>query len=323
MIQLKDNRVNILFAVIAFGMFIHFIQNFIQMSNQPMYFIASVVVPLIFLIMSTLFIRESMYYLLIPLIAYFSERVFVLLNLGRYFIYDYNSFFLSATDNLNVYLNLIRNSLGIIVALMVILAITNKSLKLWQRSHQWVMILLVIQLLQLLTMTGFRSELFEILLQTPLFLYFGLTVFFITHPKYYLIAFDAQSGAGMSYGSMMSHPGTLSHQNNLSQPGVSSSSNSGQAQAKPINRPVVPTSRICPQCAANNKAEAQSCHQCGSSLNGSVFKNSTPTLQSTPPASKPYSESIVVINCPECGQSNQNTTYCLNCGHSLTKGNVS
>lgn len=320
MIQVKDTRVNILFAVIALGMFVHFIQNFLAMSNNPMYFIGSVVVPLVFLIMMALFVRESMYFLLIPLIAYFSERLFILLNQSNFLLLRYNSIFYSPAETFYIYLNLFRNLFAIVVALMLILALTSKSMKTWQKAHQFVIILIVLQVLQLLTFNQFRSDFFAVLLQVPLFLYFALIAYYVTHPKYFAIYFDPHL-AQFSHSSMMSHASYSSQAGQMSQAGMTSQGSS--SGYRPIKEAHVPTSRICPQCAANNKLDAHVCHQCGNGLDQSaapIFqKSSSPKSHQ---ASKPNISAT--ITCPECQHVNQGTNYCLNCGHSLSgKGRVS
>lgn len=320
MIQIKDSRVNILYAAIGLGMFVHFIQNFVAMADKPMYFVGSVFVPLIFLITVTLFIKESMYYLLIPLIAYFSERLFVLLNLGRFMIFEYNPVFVSATDNLNIYLNLLRNGFSIVVVITLILAMTSKSMKTWQRTHQLVIILLILQILQILTMTSYRSDFFGILLQVPLFSYFGLISYYVTHPKYFVIYFDPNL-AQFSHSSMMSHASSSSQIGHMSQAGMTSQGSS--SGYRPIKEAYVPTSRICPQCAANNKLDAQTCHQCGNGLDQAA----APIIQKSSNSRSHQSSNqniSATITCPECQHVNQGTNYCLNCGHSLSgKGRVS
>jgi len=315
MIQVKDSKVNILLIVIGFGMFIHFIQNFVAMTDRPMYFIGSVVIPIIFLIMTALFIKESMYFLLIPLIAYFSERFFILVNLGRFLIFEYNSAFISATDNLNIYLNLIRNSLALGVVVTVILAVTSKSPKLWHRSHQWAVILIIFHVLQILTMTAFRSDFFGILLQLPIFLYFTLIIYVLTHPKYYTIYFDqAFVPPNLSYSA--SQPGTFSHHSVMSHPGTLSSSSGSQTSNQGMAK-----TQICPHCAANNKMDAQVCHQCGNHLNQTPTPIMSQPIQSSSRPTPP-SNTNTAITCPECQQVNHDTNYCLNCGHSLSgKGN--
>jgi hypothetical protein len=321
MIQVKDTRINIVFGLIAFAMIIHFIQNFIPMADRPIYFIGSVIIPIVFLIMMTLFIKESMYFMLIPLIAYFSERLYTLIHLVRFMIFDYVSVFYSASDILNIYLNLIRNTIALSVAVILILAITSKSDKLWRRTHQWSLILLAFHILQLLTLSQYRTDFFGVFLQIPIFMYFSLMVYFLTHRKFYNIYFNQPFAAG-SFAPMSSQSGYMSHGSALSQPGYASSSGVS-SQPKPASPPKI-SSQICQNCAANNSIDAQVCHQCGVSLNQSNnIPRTNAQLNPSSPTTKPSSQALSVT-CPECNHVNHGSHYCLNCGHSLkTKGNVS
>ncbi len=317
MIQVKDQRVKFVFAVIGFGIFIHFSANFTQMAAHPDYFVGSVVIPLIFLIMATLFIKESMYFLMIPLLAYFSERLFNLFNFIEYFSNEASLRDVIGIDTLFLYTYLIRVALGITISLLIVFAITSKSQKAWSRSHQLTTILLILHGIQLLTMPRYReADLFIRLLQVPNMMYFSVIAFVITHPKYYWINFDQQ------FNPYVQSPLSFS-QNGFSQPGsVASRPGLSVAPSAPVKQ------IICPQCAANNKPGNDVCHQCGGGLNGVLTLKSAPAMpkppRQTPSSGSPSATpSTLLSTCPECKQSNSGSTYCLNCGHSLTvKGRV-
>lgn len=324
MLQSRSYHSNLILSVILASIVLLFMLTFISMDF--LHLLSALIIPLIFLIISGVFVRESVYFLIAPLILYFSDRVYIFLMNGLY------ALDLIANDptigfaGFSFYvINLLRTILAIGIATYGVYTISAKSDKSWRLLHRWVGILLVIQGVEyLFGISYFPSSVLELLF-APGTLYFPIIMFTLTHPKWYVLDFEK---------SFIEKPMSFQQSNVQSAPhGHPYSSQAGHASWQPSDQhshqeiPYVTANTgakvICPHCQTENRATDNFCKKCGQSIkshSSQAQQKPSPNARPVKPQASYQKPTAILHVCPECQSENiQNSPYCLSCGHNLKK----
>ena len=327
MLQSRSFHSTVILSILLASIVFLFMATFIIMDF--FHLLSALIIPLIFLIISGFFLRDSVFFLIAPLILYFSDRVYIFLMNGLY------ALDLIANDptigfaGVAFYaLNLVRTMLAIGIATYAVYAISAKSEKSWRLLHRWFGILLAIHFLEYLFMISYFPSTFLDMLFAPGTLYFPIIMFTLTHPKWYALDFEQSfTDQGSLFqvpvpqSKAVEHPYPSQGGHASWQPSPPHVSQSGSYVTSKTGSSV-----ICPHCQTENRATDNFCKKCGQSIKERVSRQQQAPQQyiqqrsSIQTKSPHHSSHAIMAICPECQSENiQKSPYCLSCGHNLKK----
>lgn len=323
MLQSRTLHPPIVYAIILLSIVLQFMATFVYMDF--LHLVAALIIPLIFLIIAGVFARESVFFLIVPIILYFSDRIYIFLMNGLY------ALDLIANDptlgfaGISFYiLNLVRIMAAISIATYAVYVISAKSESGWKLLHRLVGILLIIQGIEFLFWLSYFPSTGVDLLFAPGMLYFPAIMYALTHPTWHVLDFEKSFA---NQGSIISNqkPASQSEPSEHpypSHPGHASwQPHPAHTSGGPVTTQKTGASVTCPHCQATNRASDNFCLKCGMRIKAAA---QTPPSQKTPAGYKsenirPTQGSTSLMNvCPECQTENVNQSpYCLSCGHNL------
>lgn len=317
MLMTRKVQVNVIYFIILASVIIQFMSTFVYMDL--FHLLSALILPLVFIIIAGIFIRESVFFLIGPIIIYFSDRIFIFLHNGLYALDLISNDPTLGFAGVGFYtLNLLRMMFAIGVAVYAVYVISAKSESGWKLLHRLASILLIVQTIEFLFWFSYFFVPSMQVLFAPSMLYFPLIIFALTHAKWYAIDFSksfANQGPILSSPEMnlpknQGHP----YYQRVSQGGTSMTSSQSGATTQPANQ------IICSHCQAANRSTDNYCLNCGKQIKSMAGPAQSTQHTHTPPKKSYHSATEIVSTCPEC--QNENTTqspYCLNCGRNLKK----
>ena len=327
MLQSRSYHSAVILSILLASIVFLFMATFITMDF--FHLLSALIIPLIFLIISGVFLRESVFFLIAPLILYFSDRVYIFLMNGLYALdLIANDPTIGFAGFAFYVLNLVRTMLAIGIATYAVYAISAKSEKSWRLLHRWFGILLAIHIVEYLFGISYFPSTFLELLFAPGTLYFPVIMFTLTHPKWYVIDFEQSftDQGSLFQGAIpeskpVEHPYPSQGGHASWQPSPPHASQSGAYVTSKTGSTV-----ICPHCQTENRATDNFCKKCGQSIKERV-SNPKQAPQQQPQQRAPiqtqspqYSPQAIMAICPECQSENiQKSPYCLSCGRNLKK----
>lgn len=327
MLQSRSYHPTVIISILLASIVFLFMATFITMDF--FHLLSALIIPLIFLIISGVFLRESVYFLIAPLILYFSDRIYIFLMNGLYALdLIANDPTIGFAGFAFYVLNLVRTMLAIGIATYAVYAISAKSEKSWRLLHRWFGILLAIHVVEYLFGISYFPSTFLEFLFAPGTLYFPIIMFTLTHPKWYVLDFEQSfSDQGSLFQSPIpprpapaEHPYPSQGGHASWQPSSQSSSQSGAYVTPKMGLTV-----ICPHCQTQNRATDNFCKKCGQSIKertNAPQQNPQNPQKASPVRKEPsyHAPQAIMHICPECQSENvQKSPYCLSCGHNLKK----
>ena len=331
MLRIRTYTPNIIYFIILASVIIQFMLTFVHMDFMHLF--SALILPLVFIVIAGVFVRESIFFIIAPIILYFSDRVYIFLINGLYALdLIANDPTIGFAGSGFYVINLSRMMFAIGVSIYAVYVISAKSDSGWSLLHRLSLILLIGQSIEFLFWFSYFVVPSSQFLFAPSMAYFPILMFTLTHPTWFTVDFTSSfvddgsilksslipaSSASQSY---MPHTSVQPAQRHATQPQV----NPGLAPSNAISKRGV-SKVICPHCQTENRATDNYCLKCGQRIktpNGGVktpppINHATISKRQAPPKNTAYRIATV---CPECHTENVNKSpFCLNCGHNLKK----
>ena len=326
MLQSRTIHSTIFIFIILASILIQFMTTFVYMDLMHLF--SALVIPMIFIIIAGVFVRESIFFLIVPIILYFTDRVYIFLMNGLYAVdliaNDPTIGFAGASFYV---INLFRIMFAIGLSVYAVVAISAKSEKGWAMTHRLMGILLVTHIIEFLFWNGYFIGSSIDLLYGPGAMYFPILMFSLTNPKWHQIDFENSftsppTGTPVTRSSSGTHP-YPSHPGQSWQPSGHASAgglNESPPQMPPnFNQSSAPNTVVCPNCQTRNRASDNFCLKCGTRIKSVTSPKPQPSSSATRQSASAQSVSAQILRvCPECNTENSSQSpYCLTCGHNL------
>ena len=330
MLRIRSYTPNIIYFVILASVIIQFMATFVYMDFMHLF--SALILPLIFIVIAGVFVRESIFFVIAPIILYFSDRVYIFLINGLYALdLIANDPTIGFAGSGFYVINLSRMMFAIGVSIYAVYVISAKSDSGWRLLHRLSLILLIAQGVEFLFWFSYFIVPSSQFLFAPSMAYFPIVMFTLTHPAWFTVDFTQSFADDESFLKPTSATVSSSGHPYMSYPSAQPTlTPSTQPTTSPRMAPNYTSNRaankvICPHCQTENRATDNFCLKCGQRIKAISHGGKTaPPAHQAPAAKRQAPPKNIAYRiapvCPECQTENINKSpFCINCGHNLKK----
>lgn len=270
-------------------------------------FFSNVLIPLVFLVTFTGLIQRHRYWIFLPLLIYYTDRMALFLQYNVAALNQVLDQTMFMANDWFVIVNSLRLILLFVLIISYIYIVVHERYQALSYFNIYALVLVIVHTIELLIARSVSQETI-IYLYLPISISVSLLLYLLSHAKmitYLTNAVEYQEISSTVPSQSLKKPVPSSDYALEPEPQTdpTPSRSTSPPKAKPASsKPIKTQTVVCPKCGQNNRADNADCDNCGKSLRRSAKQQSVGKSKT----------------CSNCQQTlSPQDTYCLHCGQSV------